>query len=209
LKEEAMERKGRYFVWTIAVILMLVGCSKPPAPELATATAALQDLAAAGAEKYAPADFKNLNDQLAAATAEIKAQDGKWFKSYDKAKEMLAKVTSAAEALKPTLPAKKAEAQKSATGAQEAAKAAVDAAKALLAKARAGKVARTDLEAMQAEVKGLEEGLSEVQTLVAREEYLTATDRAKAISDKAVSLSGQAKQAMEKVAAAKKGKAKK
>ena len=41
------------------------------------------------------------------------------------------------------------------------------------------------------------------------EDYRTATDKAKAISDKAANVSGQVKQAMEKVAAAKKGKPKK
>ena len=204
-----MERKTRYLVLAIAVVFMIAGCSKPPAQELDAATASIKDVAAAGAEKYAPEDLKKLNDQVAAANDEIKSQEGKFFKSYDKAKEMLAKVTADAQALKPTLAAKKEEAQKNATAAQEAAKAAVDEAKNLLAKAPVGKESRADIEAMKADVKGLEEGLTEVQTLVASEDYRTATDKAKAIGEKAAGVSGQVKQAMEKAAAAKKGKAKK
>ena len=122
---------------------------------------------------------------------------------------MLAKVKADAEAFKPTLAAKKEEAKKNATAAQEAAKAAIDEAKNLLAKAPVGKESRADIEAMKADVKGLDDGLTEVQTLVTSEDYQTATDKAKAISDKAASVSGQVKQAMEKVAAPKKGKAKK
>jgi hypothetical protein len=208
-KEEEMERKMGYFLLAITVVVMIAACSKPPAQELDTATASVKDLAAAGAEKYAPEDLKKLNDQVTAANDEIKAQEGKWFKSYDKAKEMLAKVKTDAETLKPTLAAKKEEAKKDATAAQEAAKAAVDEAKNLLAKAPVGKESRADIEAMKADVKGLEESLTEVQNLVTSEDYRTATDKAKAISEKAGGVSGQVKQAMEKVAAAKKGKAKK
>jgi hypothetical protein len=204
-----MERRAQYLVVAIAVVFMLVGCSKPPAQEQETATASIKELAAAGADKYAPEDLKKLNDQIAAANDEIKVQEGKYFKSYDKAKEMLAKVKADAEAVKPTLAAKKEEAKKNATAAQEAAKSAVEEAKGLLAKAPAGKESRADLEAMKADVKGLDESLAEVQKMAAGEDYRGAMDKAKAISDKAAGVSGQVKQAMEKVAAAKKGKAKK
>ena len=204
-----MEGRVRYLVLAVAVVFMLVGCSSPPAQEQAAATASIKELAAAGAETYAPEDLKKLNDQVAAANDEIKTQEGKFFKSYDKSKEMLAKVKTDAEALKPTLAAKKEEAKKNATAAQEAAKSAVEEAKSLLAKAPVGKESRADLEAMKADVKGLEEGLTEVQNLVGSEDYRGATDKAKAISDKAAGVSDQVKQAMEKVAAAKKGKPKK
>jgi hypothetical protein len=204
-----MGRKLGYLVFTVAVVFMVAGCSSPPTQELDAANAAVKSLAAVGAEKYAPEDLKKFNDQVAAANAEIKAQEGKWFKSYDKSKEMLTKVKADAEAFKPTLAAKKEEAKKAATAAQDAAKAAVEEAKGLLVKAPVGKESRADLEAMKADVKGLEDSLAEVQTLVASEDYRTATDKAKAITDKAAGVSGQVKQAMEKVAAAKKGKPKK
>ena len=203
-----MRRKMGYLVLTMAVVFMVAGCSSPPTQDLDAANAAIKSLAAAGAEKYAPEDLKKFNDQVAAANAEIKAQEGKWFKSYDKSKEMLTKVKADADAFKPVLAQKKEEAQKAATAVQDAAKAAVEEAKGLLAKAPAGKESRADLEAMKADVKGLEDGLAEVQNLVASEDYRTAADKAKAISDKAAGVSDQVKQAMEKVAAAKKGKGK-
>ena len=204
-----MEGKMRYLVLAIAAVFLIAGCSKPPAEQLDSATASIKDLTASGAEKYAPEDLKKLNDQVAAANAEIKSQEGKFFKNYDKPKEMLAKVSADAQALKPTLAVKKEEAKKNATAAQDAAKTAVEEAKNLLAKAPVGKESRADIEAMKADVKGLDDGLAEVQTLVTSEDYRTATDKAKAITDKATGVSGQVKQAMEKVAAAKKGKAKK
>jgi hypothetical protein len=207
--EEDMASRSRYPILAVAVVFMLAGCSKPPAQEQEAATASIKELTAAGAEKYAPEDLKKLNAQIAAANDEIKIQDGKLFKNYDKSKAMLAKAKADAEAFKPTLAAKKAEAKKNATAAQEAAKAAIEEARILLAKAPVGKESRADLEAMKADVKGLEDGLSEVQTLLGSEDYRGATDKAKAISDKAAGVSGQVKQAMEKVAAAKAGKPKK
>ena len=204
-----MERKTRYLVLAIALGIMIAGCSKPPTQDLDAASASIKDLTNAGAEKYAPEDLKKLNDQVAAANDEIKSQEGKYFKSYDKAKEMLTKVKADADALKPTLAAKKEEAKKTATAAQDAAKTAVDEAKNLLVKAPVGKESRADIEALKADVKGLDEGLAEVQNLMTSEDYRTATDKAKVISDKAAGVSGQVKQAMEKVAAAKKGKSKK
>ena len=182
----------------------MAGCSSPPAQELDAAKASIQGAATAGAEKYAPEDLKKLNGQLAAANDEIKAQDEKWFKSYDKAKEMLTKVKADADSLKPTLAAKKDAAKNAAAAAQSAAKGAVDEAKSLLAKAPAGKDSRAEIEAMKADVKGLDEGLAEVEKLTASEDYTAAADKAKAISEKAVAVSDQVKKAMEKVAAGKK-----
>ena len=204
-----MERKMRYFVLAIAVVFMFAGCANPPAQELDAAKAGIQGVATAGAEKYAPEELKKLNDQLSAANDEIKAQEGKWFKGYDKSKEMLVKIKADADNLKPTLAARKEEAKKNAATAQDAARAAVDEARNLLAKAPAGKESRAEIEAMKADVKGLEEGLSEVEKLVKGEDYRSATDKAKAISEKAAAVSDQVKKATEKVAAAKKGKAKK
>jgi hypothetical protein len=204
-----MERRWDHLVLAIAVVFLIAGCSQPPAQELDAAAASIKDVAAAGAEKYSPEDLKKLNDQITAARDEIKTQEGKWYKSYDKAKEMLVKVKADAEAVKPTIAAKKDAAKKNAATAQEAAKAAVDEAKDLLTKAPAGKESRADIEAMKADVKGLDDGLTEVQNLVASEDYRVATDKAKAISEKAGGISSQVKQAMEKVAAAKKGKPKK
>jgi len=201
-----MKKVMRYVVLGMAGMFMMTGCSSPPAQELDAAKASIQGAATAGAEKYAPEDLKKLNDQLSAANDGIKAQEGKWFKSYDKAKEMLVKVKADADTLKPTIAAKKEEAKNSAAAAQNAAKGAVDEAKKLLAKAPAGKESRAEIDAMKADVKGLEEGLAEVEKLVAAEDYRPAADKAKAISEKAAAVSDQVKKAMEKVAAAKKAK---
>lgn len=204
-----MGRKLGYLVLSVALLFMVSACSSPPQQELDAALAAIKDAAAAGGEKYTAEDMKKLNDQIAAAREEMKVQEAKWFKSYDKAKEMVVKAKADADALKPKIAAKKEEAKKAAADGLAAAKTAVEEAKALLVKAPGGKESRAEIEAMKADVKGLEDGFAEVETLVKGEDYLGAVAKAKAINDKAVAISDQVKQAMEKVAAAKKGKGKK
>lgn len=198
-----MRRVARCAGVLAAGMLAVAGCSSPPTQEMDAAKASIQGVVTAGAEKYAPEDLKKLNAQIAAANDEMKAQEGKFFKSYDKAKEMFAKAKADADALTPTLAAKKDEAKKNAEAAVGAAKTAIEEANALLAKAPAGKDSRAELEAMKADVKGLQDSLGEVDKLMASEDFAPAADKAKAIGEKAAAVSAQVKQAMEKVAAAK------
>ncbi len=187
----------------LLVMVAFVGCSKQPTAEIDAAKAAVDAVIAEGAEKYAPEDAKKLNDDLAAAMSEIKAQEGKFMKSYTNATAMLAKLKTDAEQLKTNLPAKKEEAKNNAMAAEDTAKTAVAEAAALLAKAPKGKGSKADIEAMRSDIKGLEESLAEVKTLIETEDYANAAAKATAIKDKAAEVSEQIKMAMEKVGAKK------
>ena len=114
---------------------------------------------------------------------------------------MLTKVSSDAEALKGTVAKKKEEAKQKATALLAEDKAAVEDAKKLLAKAPKGKGSKADIEAMKSDVKGLEEGLAEVQKLIDGGNFLDAVTKAQAIKDKAASVSEQVKSAMAKTGA--------
>jgi len=195
-------------VWSLValnalVALMLVGCGSQPAKEIQDTKAAVDAVAAEGGEKFAPAETKGVNDALNAAMEEVKTQDGKFFKSYDKAKELLAKAKSDAETLKSGLAAKKEQAKNEATTNLAAAGDAVKAAKAALAKAPKGKGAAADLEAMKGDLQGLEAALAEVQPLIDSQDYIAARDKAAGIKTKADEVSASVAAAMEKVAAAK------
>jgi hypothetical protein len=196
-----MKHLLNYFTYGLLVIFILAGCAKQPTEDIRAAQKAVEDAKAAGSAKYTPEDAKRLDDSLTAALNEIKAQDSKFAltRSYDKAKQMLAQVKADAEKVKAEIPAKKEEAKKNAVDAQEGAKAAVKEAKALLAKAPMGKGARADIAALKGDIKGLEDGLPEVQQLIDKEDYVVATDKAKAIKEKADGVSNQIKEAMQKV----------
>ena len=193
-----MKRLIVYLLVGLGLLAFVTGCSKQPTQELGDAKAAIDAAVADGAEKYATEDLKHLNDSLTAATDEISTQDKKFFKSYTKAKEMLAQVKADAETLKTEIPAKKEQAKNDALTVQTEATTAVADAKALIAKAPRGKGSRADLEAMKADLAGLETSLAEVQTLISSEDYLAASEKAAAIKAKAAEVSDQINQAMEK-----------
>lgn len=191
----------RYLLPGLIVVLMFAGCAKQPAQEINAAKSSVDAAVAEGAEKYAPEDAKRLNESLNIAMGEVKSQEGKLFKNYTQAKEMLAKVKADADAVKAGLAPKREDAKKQATAAQEAARSAVDGAKSLLSKAPKGKGGRADIEALKADLQGLEEALTDVQKSIDAEDYPSAMNRANAIKDKATAISGQGKQIIGKTSA--------
>lgn len=196
----------RFLVLSLMILTLLVGCGKKPTQEIESTQGAVNAVISEGLGKYAPEDEKKLKDALASAMDEIKVQDGKTFKNYDKAKQMLADVKKMAEEMKAALPAKKEQAKQNALSALEAAKSAVSEAKSLLAKAPKGKGTAADIQALSGDVKGLEESLAEVSGLIEKEEFSEAVTKANALKEKASGVSDQIKQALEKVKGAKPAK---
>jgi hypothetical protein len=193
-----------FMIFGMLAILLSGGCAKKPAEDINAAKSAVDALTAEGADKYAGEEMKMINDDLNAAMDEVKTQDSKVMKNYSKAKDMLEKVKTDAEALKEKLPVKKEEAKNNALSSEEAAKTAVNEAKALLAKAPKGKGSRADIEALKADVKGLEESLAEVNSAIENEDYSSAIEKADSIREKSADVSSQIQQAMEKKSGAKK-----
>lgn len=75
--------------------IVVTSCASPPAADVGAANAAFDKANTDGAGKYAAASFKAAQDAKSALDAELKVQEEKWFKSYDKTKE-LATATKAA-----------------------------------------------------------------------------------------------------------------
>ncbi len=74
--------------WCWALRSRRSGCGAPPTADIDAAKTAIVDAGTAGAADYAAASLKAAEDAQAALDAELKAQEGKWIKSYDKAKEL-------------------------------------------------------------------------------------------------------------------------
>jgi len=194
-------RTLKYLALALFLLTLLFACGKKPTSEIETTQNAVNAVISEGLGKYAPEDEKKLKDALSAAMDEIKIQDSKTFKNYDKAKQLLAEVKKSAEEMRASLPAKKEEAKQNALSALESAKSAVNEAKSLLAKAPKGKGTAADIEALKSDVKGLEESLAEVQGLIEKEEFGEAVTKANAVKDKASGVTTQITQALEKVKA--------
>ncbi len=196
-KEVSMKNLIRVLVFGLVVAFLFTSCAKKPTMEMDEAKAAVEAVAKEG-DVYAKDELKALNDALTAATDEINAQSKKLFKKYGNAKEMLAKVKTDAEALKPVIAQRKEEAKNNAVAGQANAKAAVEEAKALVAKAPRGKGTRADIEAFKADLKACEDSLVEVQQAIDAENYFGAVEKAKAITEKAAGISDQIKKAQAK-----------
>jgi len=72
----------------LGLALLVTGCAAPPAAEVDAAKAAVDKAVTDGAGQYAAESLKAAQDAQAALDAELTAQESKWFKSYDRAKEL-------------------------------------------------------------------------------------------------------------------------
>jgi hypothetical protein len=183
-----MKGIARYFLFGFFVLFALTACSKQPVQEINAAKTAADSAMAEGAEKYSPAEAKKVNDALTEAITEIKTQDGKFFKDYKKAGEMLAKVKADADDLKAGLAAKKEEARKKAMAAEESANASVSEAKESLSRAMKSSKANLDIEALSNSIKGLDDAIAEIRKLIATEDYTTAIEKAGGVKEKAADM---------------------
>jgi len=183
----------------LALVVTLSACGKQPTEEISATRAAIDAAVSDGAEKYTPEDLKLVSDQMAAAEAEIKVQDDKFFKNYDKAKEMLAKAKADADNLKGKVATVKEEMKNSAIVLLGEASTAVADASAALDSAPRGKGSLADIEAMKADVAGLQEALNEIQPLIDAGEYASAVEKATAIKSRAVAVSEEIAAVKEKL----------
>src|SRR5258708_7252166 len=78
----------RSSVIALGLAITIAGCASPPNADVDAAKAALDKAAAGRAGQYAAKSLKAAQDAQAALDAELKVQEGKWFKSYDKTKEL-------------------------------------------------------------------------------------------------------------------------
>jgi TonB family protein len=72
----------------LGLAITVTGCAAPPSADVDAAKAAVDKAATDRADQYAAESLKAAQDAQAALDAEMKAQEGKWFKSYDRTKEL-------------------------------------------------------------------------------------------------------------------------
>ena len=72
----------------LALALTVTGCAAPPAADVDAAKAAVDTAVTNGADQYAAESLKAAQDARAALDAELAAQDAKWFKSYDRTRDL-------------------------------------------------------------------------------------------------------------------------
>jgi len=186
----------------LTLALTLAACGKQPVEEINATKAAIDSAVSEGAEKYTADDLKAVNDKLTAAMDEIKVQDGKLFKNYDQAKQLLTAVKTDAVALQEKVTTVKEELRNQAVTALADANAAVNEAASLLEIAPQGKGSQADIAMMKSDLQGLQGALGEVQPLIDSGDFAAAADRAASIKEKAAAIALDVHTAQEKMAMA-------
>lgn len=87
----------RFCAIALGLAVAVAGCASPPSADIDAAKAAVEKAAAAQGSQYAPDSLKAADEALAALDAELKAQEAKWFPSYDKAATLAAAAKAAGE----------------------------------------------------------------------------------------------------------------
>ena len=177
-------RKSHVFVGVLLLIsaVLAVGCAKPPQQEIDAAKAALTAAEQAEAPKYAAEAWDKAQQGMNAVNAELEAQQAKFalFRSYTKAKQLIADATNAANAAKEAGIAGKEKAKNEAKAAIDAAKAALDKANALLAsvekcpKANRAKEVRKDLDTVKGNLDGMKNQAADLDAKFTKEDFFGA-----------------------------------
>jgi len=194
-----MNKMSAYALTGLLTLTLVTACAKKPDTDIVAARASVDAVIADGAEQYVPEQAQLVGETLQAAMDEIQIQDGKFFKSYDKAKELLTKTKTDAEALRPVVAEAKQQAKADAEAEYTAAQEAIQEAITLISNAPRGKGSMADIEALRSDIKGLEDSLPEVSGMIENEEFLPAREKAAAIKSQADSVSEEIRAAMEKV----------
>jgi hypothetical protein len=158
---------------------LLAGCSaRPEQAEIGAAQAAVERARQAEAGIWAPEDLRAAEEALNEAIGAIAAEEGKWFSSYDRARELLGRAEEEAAGAAEAAIAGKAKARADAEATIASAEAALGEARSRLDAAPAGRLSRGDRSAFRADLEALPRRLEEARTRLQAGEIREALEEA-------------------------------
>ncbi len=192
-------RKMMFVLPLVALLALVAGCAKPPQADIDAANQALESARAAGASDYAPDSLRAAEDAKAALESELRAQEQKFalFRSYKKATELATSAKEAAERASADAAEGKQRARREAEALIAEAKTARDEASTMLEKAPRGKGTAADLEALKADLSGVDTSIADAEAAFSAERYLEAKSKAEAAKSSAANVKTAIEQAME------------
>lgn len=81
----------------VLVVTITAGCGSPPTEDIEAAASSLAKATSERAEKFADESLEAAQAAQSALQAELKEQEGKWFKSYDRTRELAVAAKAAAD----------------------------------------------------------------------------------------------------------------
>ncbi len=192
------------------LVLLMIGCAKEPAREMAAAKAAVDSAKAAQADVYLPDQFASVSESLNAALADIdKQKAGSPMKrNYEKDKQSLATVATTASDLKAKVGAEKARVQAGVESSIARASASVEEIKASLKKPAKSKKAKAALAAQKSKLGPIETSISDAKSALVSGDVLGARTKIDAATADLAALKAPPAAPEQKPAKAAKGKAK-
>ena len=180
-------------------VLVLAGCGKPPAEDIAAADTALGEARSADAVEYAPESMKAAEDARAQLDAELKAQEEKFalFRSYDKATELATASKEAAARARTDAEEGKKRAREEASEMIAQVRASILEVQQLLDQAPKGKGTEVDLAVLKSDLSGVENTLTEMDQAFAQEAYLESIAKAESAKQNVDAIRGEIERAME------------
>ncbi len=199
-REDPSKMKRSLTLLNIVALLALaaVACAKAPDDDINAAKAEMDRAKASQADTWAPTEYKAAEEAMNAAQAEIAAQNDKWVKNYDKAKELLAKAKEEAGKASEAAVASKEQAKKDADAAISAADTALKTADAALKVAPQTKDSKADLALFKGDLANLSTTLDGARQAFGSGDYKKALESATTVKDKATSIADQLEEAKKK-----------
>ncbi len=191
-------KKNVFILILVAAVFIFTSCSKLPQAEIDAAKNALEQAKTVQADLYLQNDFYELQDSLNAMVAAIEEQKSKMFGNYKMATENLNEITVQATDLVAKTELRKLEIKTEVASAQSAITNLLKENSQMLELAPKGKDATEALEAIKAEIDGVNSSVSEVPALIESGDLLNAQTKVKAAQEKAVEINNELKTVLEK-----------
>ena len=191
-------KRNSFVLILIVVAAFFTSCGKLPQAEIDAAKASLDSAKVAQADIYLENEFFALQDSLNACLVAAESQQSNMFANYAEVKEKLAAVTSLANELISKTGARKEEIKSDLASAQLEIESLLKENNQLLEIAPKGKEGKEALEAIKADIEGINTTVSDVPVLIENGDLLNAQTKVKAAQEKAVSINTELKTVLEK-----------
>jgi hypothetical protein len=191
--------KSKFFVLIVmAVAVLFAGCSKLPQAEIEAAKASLEQAKTAQADIYLVDEFFGIQDSLNAIIVAAEAEKSKMFGNYKEIKEKLEVVTTQSNELVAKTETRKEVIKNDLATAQLEISTLQQENNQLLEIAPKGKEGKEALDAIRADIDGINVSVSDVPVLIESGELLNAQTKVKAAQEKAAAINTELKTVLEK-----------
>jgi hypothetical protein len=191
--------KSKFFVLIVmAVAVLFASCSKLPQAEIDAAKASLEQAKTAQADIYLVDEFFGIQDSLNAIIVAAEAQSSKMFGNYKEVKAKLEAVTTQSTELVAKTETRKEEIKNDLATAQLEISTLQQENNQLLEIAPKGKEGKEALDAIRADIEGINTSVSDVPVLIESGDLLNAQTKVKAAQEKAAAINTELKTVLDK-----------